>query len=403
VNATEPGYQVSTRFLWLAVAICLAVILVACGGGGGGGFAATAGVGSGGTGAAFSGPISGFGSIIVNGVRIDDSDASITLDDDAGARTSDLKLGMMVDVEGERDAGGMTGKANRIAAHSFARGPVSGIDNGRLTVLGVTVTVTSRTVFDGAGVTDLASLRMNDAVEVHGIRNASGGVNATRIERKAGGSSTVVVTGVVQDAAGSRFTVNGATVHYQPGSLVDMPDGIAAGILVQVKGTMSGADTLTASSVRQLRPAPAAKDHQHVELDGVVTAFTSAAAFDVNGMPVTIANGAKVEGVPALGAQVQVGGSMAGGALVADKVEVEDDSREKEDPNELHGQIANLDRTANTFTMRNGSVTVKWDGNTKFDKTLGKGEASLAEGVKLEVKGKVKGNVVLASKVKAED
>jgi hypothetical protein len=94
---------------------------------------------------------------------------------------------------------------------------------------------------------------------------------------------------------------------------------------------------------------------------------------------------------------------MAGGTLIADKVEIEDDSREKEDPNELHGQIANLDRTTNTFTMRNGSVTVKWDGNTKFDKTLGKGEGSLADGVKVEVKGKVTGNVVLASKVGAEN
>jgi hypothetical protein len=403
VNATEPGYQVSTRFLWLAVVICLVVILVACGGGGGGGFAATAGVGSGGTGAAFSGPISGFGSIIVNGVRIDDSDASITLDDDAGGGNADLKLGMMVDVEGERDAGGTTGKASHIAAHSFVRGPISGIDNNQLRVLGVTVTVTSRTVFDGAGVSELGSLRMNDAVEVHGIRNASGGVNATRIERKTGGSSAVVLTGMVQDVTGPAFTVNGTTVQYQRGNLVDMPNGIAAGMLVQVKGTMSRSDTVTASSVRVLRPAPAAKDRQHVEVDGVITRFTSAAAFEVNGMPVTIGNGAKVDGVPAHGARVQVEGSMAGGTLIADKVEIEDDSREKEDPNELHGQIANLDRTTNTFTMRNGSVTVKWDGNTKFDKTLGKGEGSLADGVKVEVKGKVTGNVVLASKVGAEN
>jgi hypothetical protein len=402
MNTTETGYQIPTRYLWLAVAIFLAVILVACGGGGGG-FATTAGVGSGGTGAAFSGPISGFGSIIVNGVRIDDSDASITLDDDAGGRNVDLKLGMMVEVEGERDAGGTTGKASHIAARSFVRGPISGIDQDRLTVLGVNVTVTPGTVFDGAGVTDLGSLRVNDAIEVHGIRNASGGVNATRIERKAGGSSAVLLTGTVENAGGSDFTVNGKTVRYQEGNLVDMPNGIAAGTLVQVKGTMVESGTVAASSVRQLRPAPAAEDHRHVEVDGVVTGFTSAAAFEVNGMPVKIADGAKLEGMPALGARVEVGGSMASGTLIADKLAVEDDSREKDDANELHGQIGNLDRAANTFTMRNGSVTVKWDSNTKFDQSLGKGEGSLAEGVKVEVKGKVKGNVVLAARVKAED
>jgi hypothetical protein len=310
---------------------------------------------------------------------------------------------MMVDVEGERDAGGMTGKASHIAARSFVRGPISGIDQDRLTVLGVNVTVIPGTVFDGAGVTDLGSLRVNDAIEVHGIRNASGGVNATRIERKAGGSSAVLLTGTVENAGGSDFMVNGKTVRYQEGNLVDMPNGIAAGTLVQVKGTMVESGTVAASSVRQLRPAPAAKDQRHVEVDGVVTGFTSAAAFEVNGMPVKIADGAKLEGMPALGARVEVGGSMASGTLIADKLAVEDDSREKDDANELHGQIGNLDRAANTFTMRNGSVTVKWDSNTKFDQSLGKGEGSLAEGVKVEVKGKVKGNVVLAARVKAED
>ncbi len=61
------------------------------------------GVDSGGTGGAStyaSGPINGFGSIVVNGVHFDDSTGSIS-DDDGNARNrSDLQLGMVVETRG---------------------------------------------------------------------------------------------------------------------------------------------------------------------------------------------------------------------------------------------------------------------------------------------------------------
>ena len=59
------------------------------------------GVDSGGTGAVVSvGPISGFGSIIVNGVRFDESSATIQ-DDDGNAVTRDrLLLGVMTRIDG---------------------------------------------------------------------------------------------------------------------------------------------------------------------------------------------------------------------------------------------------------------------------------------------------------------
>ena len=75
------------KVLWLALA------LVACGGG----------VDSGGTGATSSyasGPITGFGSVIVNGVRFDDSLASISDDDGTLRQRGDLRLGMSVEIRG---------------------------------------------------------------------------------------------------------------------------------------------------------------------------------------------------------------------------------------------------------------------------------------------------------------
>jgi hypothetical protein len=407
MNPTESPYRVPTRALWIVVIVCLMAVLISCGGGGGGGGGTgIAGVGSGGTGASFSGPITGFGSIIVNGVRIDDSSASITLDDDKfGGSNGDLKLGMMVDVEGEKDGGGATGKASSISTRSLLQGPVSAIDTSgnRLTVLGVTVTVTSRTVFDGPGVTGLDALKRNDAVEVHGIPDQSGGVKATRIERMSP-TKEIRLTGIVQQGAGaSTFVINGFIVQYQPADLADMPNGISAGMLVRVKGTLSG-NTIDAGSVRLVRLSPPVKNSQHVEIEGVVTRYTSASEFEVNGMPVRLGTGAKTEGSVALGEHVEIEGRTDNDVVVATKVEVEDDRQgEKEDAFELHGPIASVDLAAGTFTMRKGSVIVKWDAATRFDSDKATTDSRLTAGENVKIKGKMRGNVLLATQVEEDD
>ena len=73
-----------------------------------------------------AGPVSGFGSVIVNGVRYDDSAALVQDDDGAPSSRDRLKLGWMVEVEAaavDRAAG--TGRALRIR-FGGARRPPSG-------------------------------------------------------------------------------------------------------------------------------------------------------------------------------------------------------------------------------------------------------------------------------------
>jgi hypothetical protein len=53
--------------------------------------------------------------------------------------------------------------------------------------------------------------------------------------------------------------------------------------------------------------------------------------------------------------------------------------------------------------MRKGAVTVAWDGNTRFDKAFPGAGAGLATGLKVNVKGKMKGNVLVATKVEMDD
>ena len=65
-----------------------------------GGGTDTAGLSSGGTGSFTSGTITGFGSIIVNGIRYDDSKASIVSDDGLVTDQSMLQIGVDVVIEG---------------------------------------------------------------------------------------------------------------------------------------------------------------------------------------------------------------------------------------------------------------------------------------------------------------
>ena len=84
---------------WRSLLALVLVAAVAVGCGGGGGSTSVAGVGSGGTGSFTSGPITGFGSIIVNGIRFDESAASasgsIKDDDGVVGSSGSLKLGMV--------------------------------------------------------------------------------------------------------------------------------------------------------------------------------------------------------------------------------------------------------------------------------------------------------------------
>ena len=75
---------------------CSLAVLLSCGGGGG--------VDSGGTGAAppatlASGPVTGLGSVTVNGVRFDDSTASVVDQDDMALTTDQLQVGMSARID----------------------------------------------------------------------------------------------------------------------------------------------------------------------------------------------------------------------------------------------------------------------------------------------------------------
>ena len=388
MNPHTPDAAGFTRREGLIALLGGVAALSGCGGGGGD----VASVGSGGTGSFSSGVITGFGSVIVNGVRFDDSKARITDDEGASRSSADLKLGMVVTITASgvtASAAGSTATATTITFGSELRGAIESIGAGSIVVLGQTVQVTPTTVFDGGIAGGLAGLAAGQFVEVHGFLDpATNRLTATRIEREASAAS-LKLQGAVQslDATARTFRIGTVTISYAGIPAPALPANLANGMLVQVLLAPSPATgTRTANAVRAV--ARSVDDHDEAEVEGTVTAFTTISSFSVDGVAVDASKAAFPDGSTALklGARVEVTGRTSGGVLVATVVKVETESELASKEFELHGAVTDVNTAAKTFKVR--GVTVSYAGTVKFEggdaSTLAAGAGALLQ---VEVKG----------------
>jgi len=366
----------------------LATLLVACGGGGGGGDGPTAGAGTTTAQSFASGPISGLGSIIVNGVRFDDSTARIEDDDDGSTHTSrELKLGMMVEVHSSAiNEGSARAAATLVRFGSEITGPVAAKDVAAQTlrVLDQTVEVRTNTVFDDSLAGGFAALSIGQVLEIHALFDPSTGhYVATRIEDKTG-ALLLRLRGRISalDSGVRTFKIGDAVINYGSVPAVDLPT-LANGLRVRVRlQTAPVAGQWVAVSVRTgMRRV---EDFADARVRGLVTAFTSPQQFEVQGVPVDASaavfapNAAAVQ----LGSLVEVRGRAASGTITASRVRVIDRDDDEWQRVELHGDVSALDGVAQTFMLRevkvNYSRVLEWrDGRP----------ADLANGKALEVQG----------------
>jgi hypothetical protein len=372
-----------------------------------------AGVGSGGTGqmaASFStGPISGFGSVIVNGVKYDDSAASIV--DDLGIARSlgQLSIGMVVEVEGTSDDVTGLGAASLIRIVSELKGTVDAIDtaNGTLTVLGVLVRVLPATVWDDTR--GLGALAVGDLVEVYGFYDtAAAAIRASRVEKRpVSEAAAFKLRGPVAalSTATRSFRVGGLTIEY--GSAASLPANLADGMLVR----LTGANRPRGGVWRPDRIATATADFASVvataRLDGTISGVQSAARFTLAGLQVD-AGGAVFTGGTAAslrdGVRLRVVGAVSGRTVRARSVEIREGGGSSaedgaEDEAEVKGTIVRFGRISD-FTVRDpagrlflvdGSVADDRDGTAK----------DLKVGTVVEVRGR-RGTVLLASRIEIE-
>lgn len=343
-----------TRF-GFAVSMAAVLLAAGCGGGGGsGGGETVSGIDRGGITIA-SGPINGFGSVIVNGVHYATAGASIVVDDQPGTE-SDLRVGQVVRIEGTVDASGLTGSARSIRYDDDVEGLVQGIDlaASRFVVLGQTVLVGPATSYDDAIVPrGLEGLAVGDRVEVSGLVNSAGLISATRIERKsAAGSFEVKGSASAVDTVARRFAINALVVDYSGAQLSGFASGQPAnGDLVEAKGSVNGSGVLVATSLERESASLAGSVDDDADLEGLVTRFASLADFDVAGQRVTTTASTQYEGGTAadlaLDVNVEVeGGFDAAGRIVAAEIEL----RRASDV-EITAQVESVSIPAGTLTL----------------------------------------------------
>ena len=331
------------------LAVLGSVLVAACGGGGVG---TVAGIDGGGalppvaTSVAAQGPITGFGSIIVNGVRYDTSGATFTIDGAIGSE-SDLAIGQIVTVLGTLDSGGATGVASTVIFDDAVEGPIDTIDigAGSMVVLGQTVLINGDTSFDDdISPRSLGGLSPADIVEVSGYRNSNDEIVATRVELEAPGSD-FEVSGIARnvDTGAMTFTIGSLVIDYSAASVDDFPNGMPEeGQPVEAVGNaIGGSGELLATEIEFRGDDFDIDDIDEVEIEGLVTRFASATDFDVNGIPVTTNGSTEYEnGVRAdlaLDRRIEVEGSLnASGVLVAEEIEFEIESS-----NEIAGIVEN--------------------------------------------------------------
>jgi hypothetical protein len=317
-------------------AIAALLTLTACGGGSGGGTTpgggddgGSGGIDGRGTAVVSQGSITGFGSIIVNGVEYETTGTEFEIDGDVGTE-SELEIGDVVLIAGEINDDGTTGTATTVTFDDVVEGPVTAKDAGllQLTVLGQTVQVVDgETLFDDTPPITFASIDVGDVIEVSGFRLADGTISATRIEGKPAGGEWEV-TGVVSNLSGMMFDIEGLTVDFSAAILDNFPGaGPENGQPVEAKGMSLGANgELLATKVEYKGNVLGGAAGAYVELEGYITRFASVSDFDVSGLPVNAGSATFEGGTSAdlnLNLKVEVEGNInSNGVLVAEKVEI---------------------------------------------------------------------------------
>ena len=315
-----------------------------------------------------AGRIAGYGSIVINGVHYDETNATVTDDDGVIHPTSDLMLGMVAEVQAsdfgvvDNSANGAsnqtTATAQVIVIRSLMLGAVTAIDPvaSTLTVLGQTVSVPSSTVFDASLVGGLAAIKVNDVVKIYGLLpTATTGYVATRVEPASNPDAyTLRGTLTAYDPVTLRVSIGNTMVDVSTAALQDT---LQVGALVRLKLLPAAVNGIWVA-VSEKSGADQPQDNDHSELEGSITAFTSAASFSVDG---TLVDASKVtlpaDVILALGTRVQVAGAVVNGVLVATSVSIESEQNVNNQEFDVDGEVSAIDSAKSTLVIRGTTIS----------------------------------------------
>jgi hypothetical protein len=316
-------------------ALCvIAALQVGCSGGGGD---TLAGGGIGGTGVTVAsvGTVSGFGSVIVNGVAYDTAGAGVFVENAPrgsgdSAVVGNLLPGMVVRVEG-RLFGDGSATAESVFFSSNLKGPVESLDEldsltKQAIILGQVILMDDRTAFLNVSP---ASIAVGMVLEVSGLDDESGRILATFVKKVADSlplDGEVELKGVVRNVTPplQRFEIRQMTVDYSAadlGGLGGTPP--EAGQLVKVRGRLEPANVLVAERL-ELEEEFGSRPFDVVELEGIISQGEAAGQFGIGRYTVRVDRGTSFNSLAPQdlnpGTRVVVHGSLTGRTILAGEI-----------------------------------------------------------------------------------
>lgn len=288
-----------------AVGSVITALLAACGGGGGGSTSTGNTPPPSTTGSTLSsaGTVTGFGSVFVDGVELDDANARVTVENSDGSTTPvAIKLGQQV-----RVAHDSRGSASQVTVDAAVIGQISAVSASAntLQVAGQSISIntdgtsTAPITVYGGGYTALANALVGDMVEVHGtpVYNSVSQtytVQATRLEKRTDKPGLRVMGKLSSlNSSATTFSLGNLSVNYASAIVVPSGAALAQGQSVVVWGasTALSGNNLKATRVRVFSQALAdSVTSGTTQLAGLVSKYNATAStMEVQGVTVNLA------------------------------------------------------------------------------------------------------------------
>lgn len=272
------------------------------------------------------GEITGFGSIYVNGTRYEIDNASVSIDGDAGTE-DDLALGQIVTII-VSDTDGASA-VDSVASRNLLEGRVTSIDatGSSLSILDQTVRVGATTIIDGFADNSLGGISVSDRVDISGYLSSNGDYVATRIsfDNRIGSNEELSGTISALDETAMAFQIGNLRIDYSSASQLPS-QSLSNGLFVEIEiAGMPNPGNAIAQSIEIESNLPEG-NFESIELEGIITRFSSTTDFDINGVPVsTSATTSYSNGdSSSLGLNVRLeakGATSTGGVLLAEEIE----------------------------------------------------------------------------------
>ncbi len=232
-----------------------------------------AGGGSSGTGVTTisQGVVTGFGSIYMNGIVFDTSNAIITIDG-VSANETDLRVGMVGRITGEADLDASTGVASSIDILFNVKGPVDEINlaGNSFVVAGQTVVVNPLSVFENA---TFETLKLGDALEISGLSDMAGGVvYAGYVRVRTSAAEEIKIVGITNNlnSGNKTFTIGSQLINYATAELTGLTEAdLIDAMPVWVTGVRDAQLTIIATSIINLTTVPIGEKNDILIVEGI--------------------------------------------------------------------------------------------------------------------------------------